>query len=1114
MKLRISGKNIILSSTLALALVLGGSIAFFTGNGSLTAEIETYANQLSAHDLELQRQLNDIQHGQDVNQANARGYTPLMNAAYNANLKAVDLLLIKGARLHHKAPDGQTALDLAACGEIRQLLQACLLAEGHPGEQEKEAMRRSLRAAHINPDDLTQALFDAVQSWGGNSLELTAKVLALGGNANAVNQGGKHILQVTHRDAGSVVLLLRQGARPNAALDNQGGCLPLLQNINKSNRTVQNLLTAGAQVKGSLALAKAAGKGNVRLTEQLLERGAEANGLAQNGKTVLEHAVQGLARPKTADEVAGIPQCVRLLLEHGARTEYQPENGKPRSPISPGGMSIMPECLRLLVDAGADVNALNSRGANYAQITAYKKATAENLKLLRHIIRAGGNLQHVDSMGETFLFYALPGICGLPVNDPVESIRQEALEVLAGYFDIIKKANPDPAARDRNGNTALHLAVIRRGTADDRVVKFLLNMGVDPAVRNKFGRTALEAMLRNPCGPRSKYVARLLTQKGPMPTDPGMQLVLAAMTDDTATIRQLLKTKFSNEVLATALGCVQNATAADLLLQAGAPQYHDNMAYMVHYGNPDVVRIFVEHQKQQALAAHWSSVRTAAMAKAFVEAGLFPESPADIANERVLAYLLTLPPFNTNATGITLTDTQDAMPMLPYMVAKGRPKMTRLLLEHGVALNGYMQAPMALVSDAAIAEMLIEHGSDLTWRAASGDTLLSLHKTRLRQLAKGYQESPSEDELEAFREHLAIVKLLETAGISDIHPRKEEIKKALQCGSEAETFKTEEFVTSKWSGPVRISEEALVMARATGNDDAANILSLGPDRIKFHWDRGGYGYAVRKADGKFHVTFDEDRYRDFKKAPTQVPHLVLDFTAEDGRSQPLYLHPDGQFAVRGDTGTAGQVKTFKRGSAGELRIAWEKGGETRFLLVNGAVRILNAETAKTVLRNDQPTIDYKEIQVVGDFWEDTVRISTEFMVAARTSHNRDSATVVQISDSRLTLNWDRWDSESFTRQEDGKYHKINREKEEGERIRKEMRDGNPLIRVKSFPFLAPGWEDTVLISFAHKVAMRESGSKETATVVDYNADQITLKWDTGKQQCFTRQPNGTYRAAE
>lgn len=52
--------------------------------------------------------------GQDVNAQNARGYTPLMGAAWNGHLDAVDLLVRHGAKLDLDDDDGRTALMWAA----------------------------------------------------------------------------------------------------------------------------------------------------------------------------------------------------------------------------------------------------------------------------------------------------------------------------------------------------------------------------------------------------------------------------------------------------------------------------------------------------------------------------------------------------------------------------------------------------------------------------------------------------------------------------------------------------------------------------------------------------------------------------------------------------------------------------------------------------------------------------------------------------------------------------------------------------------------------------------------------------------------------------------------
>lgn len=1113
MKLRLSRKQTLYGSALLLLLLGAGTVALIPGPDPMLEEIQQYASTETELEAALRLQLSEIRNGKNPNVADSHGYTPLMNAARAGKVEAIDYLLVKGARLHRVGPGSKTAAAMAENSDIRTLLEACALAERNPKEQEKEQMRRNLREANINPDNLTEALFDAINNWRGDSVVLTAQVLALGGNANAVNAEGRHILQQRHREPGSIILLLRQGSNPNAAVDSQGASHAVLNNIRRHPRAVQALLTAKASVKGANALAMVAGRGESKLVQQFLELGAAPNGVADNGKTVLEHAIQGLGNPSGDDATTGISACVKLLLSAGARTEYQEKGGKLRSPLSPGGMSILPECLRQLVDAGANVNALNSRGANYAHIAVYKEPTPENLELLEDIIDAGADLKKVDDKGETFLFYALPGLCSLPVTDPDEEIRENAIDLLEDYLDIVEDAEPDPAALDRNGNTALHLAVIRRGTADDRLVEFLLDMGVDPAVRNKFGRTALEAMLRNPCGPRSKYVARLLTQKGPMPTDPGLQLVLASMMDDTTAIRKLLTTKPSQEILAVALGCVQNATAADLLLKAGAPGYYENMAYMVRHGNPDVVRIFAEHKRLHDLAPHWGCVRTEAMARAFVEAGLTPGSPEDIANEKVLAYLLTLPDFSPNGVKINMRSWRLDDAMLPSMVKNGREKMTRLLLEHGVAINGYDISPLADASDVDIAEMLIEHGTDLTWRGPTGDTLLSHHKSKLKQLAQDFSESPTKAELEAFRAHHTIAEMLEDAGVSDVHPRREEIKKQLQRGADVESSRMVNFVTAGWSGPVRISEEAMVLARASGNTDTANIISMGPDRIKLKWDRWGYGYLERKPNGDYHEMLDEDRYRDLLKAPTKVPHYYIDFTDDNGKTVRLYLHPDMKFAVRGDSMAGGQVQQFQRGySNGFVKIKWLKGGDSHLITLNNKLTVLNAESAKQVLKEYRPVISYKEVPVVGKEWQDTLRIAPDFMVAARRTGARDTARVLVFNDQKLTLKWDRWGEETFAKQADGKYHKVDARQMEGERIRQLIRNGSHEVRVRKFRFTSRHWSDTVLVSFKHKVAVRTSGPRDAGTVVKYDKDSITIKWDRWKEDTFVRQPNGTYRS--
>lgn len=1100
MKVLLTQKQKIIAAAIGVAMLAGGIGSYVCWHDPILAEIETYGIEETELDRVLQEQMEAIRNGEDIDIRDAKGYTALMNAVKANSIEDIDYLLIKGASVTQMGPRRRTALDFAQDSNVASLLRGCEIVESKPDEEQKKEHRRKLRANWINPDDLTQALFRAVNY----SPEDVGRVLALGGNANAFNGQGEHIMSQT-LDPDILVMLLRYGAKPNEKLNKEGGSEAFAYNY-ITPRNLRNLLICNVATKGSSILAKAAGRGNHQLVKLLLEQGADPNGVAENGKTVLEYAVQGIGNRNPH----GTPVCVKLLLEAGAKTEFRQKDGKLRSPISPGGMSIQPECIRLLVDAGADVNALNTRGANYAQLTAYKEPSPENLELLQDIIDNGADLSHVDDKGETFLFYALPGLCSINVLAPDEEEREEAEELLEEMLDIVTDARPNPAALDRNGNTALHLAAIRRGPADDRIVRYLLKMGVDPSVRNKFGRTALEATLLNPCGPRSTQVAKILRDVSPMPQDVGQQLILATMSDDTATMRKLLEQGIDGDAKAAALGCVQNAGATDILLKAGARDSYDNMQYLARYGNPDIVRVFAENNRLHNLTAHWSCVRTEAMAKALIDAGAKIPSINELANDTVLRYLLTLDGVHSFTKPVNMESWREQEFPLPYLVEQDRPKMTRMLLARNVPVNGYPNAPLALVSNPELASLLMEKGADLTWRSANGDTLLSIHRSKLRQLASEYRDFPRKETLEKFRKHFKIAGMLEDAGVSDIHPRKEEIKKELLHPSYKTNYETVEFVTDGWSGPVRISAEAMVLARASGNSDTANILSLAPDYIRIKWDRWGYGFLKRGSDGKFHQAIDEERYQDFRKKPEQTPHNVLTYLDDDGQEARILIHPDFSFAINAKTKECGTITQYTRVYNACMKIKWESGREIQIINSNGAYRIMNGEAAKQMLRANRPTIGFKEVELISQGWSDKFRIANDYKVGVRVSRHMDSANIIRHDNKRLVLKWDKWSTEGFTKRPDGKFYSDKIPSPADEVNRELLRAGDPKIPHRVYTFVNPQWTDKMFISFKYKLAARSGGRKDCARVISFNKESITIKWDKFGEETYERRKDGKF----
>jgi hypothetical protein len=122
--------------------------------------------------------------------------------------------------------------------------------------------------------------------------------------------------------------------------------------------------------------------------------------------------------------------------------------------------------------------------------------------------------------------------------------------------------------------------------------------------------------------------------------------------------------------------------------------------------------------------------------------------------------------------------------------------------------------------------------------------------------------------------------------------------------------------------------------------------------------------------------------------------------------------------------------------------------------------------------------------------------------------------VLVFNDQKITLKWDKWGEESFVKQQDGKYHLYSAAQVEAERIRRLIREQDHSIRVKAFTFSASEWQDTVLISFKHKVAVRSGGAQDAATVVRYDKGSITLKWDRWAEETFVKQQDGTYRSTK
>ena len=121
---------------------------------------------------------------------------------------------------------------------------------------------------------------------------------------------------------------------------------------------------------------------------------------------------------------------------------------------------------RELLEQGADVNARDGEHGETALMLAVKFAGVEMVRLL---LEAGAEVDARDEWGRTALFYA-------PVSSEV--------------FGALLCAGANVHAGDAEGNTILMRKVTECASSAD--VEMLLQLGIDPCVKNEAGETALE----------------------------------------------------------------------------------------------------------------------------------------------------------------------------------------------------------------------------------------------------------------------------------------------------------------------------------------------------------------------------------------------------------------------------------------------------------------------------------------------------------------------------------------------------------------------------------------------------------------------------------------------
>ena len=307
----------------------------------------------------------------------------------------------------------------------------------------------------------------------------------------------------------TVAAALKAGADIKATDAKGHTALVLAAAQNPYPEVAELLMNAGishtaASADGTTPLMAAASSGTLEMVTVLLKAGADPKAKTRHNLTPLHKAA-----------ISGLdPDIIMALVKAGGDVNAPDVAGI--TPLLASVYNPNYVMLKALLLAGADVKAPVANEGSLLVFAAKKQAPAE---LVREILSSGVDLNAQDNQGKTALLYALQtgnrplveqlleaganaALGDKEGNSPLSWVMENKDTDLAFRFI---KAGADINTRDRQGNTLL-MNLARNGRADDnnsdtdkdrRAIFQLLNMGADPACKNKEEQTFITLAREN-----------------------------------------------------------------------------------------------------------------------------------------------------------------------------------------------------------------------------------------------------------------------------------------------------------------------------------------------------------------------------------------------------------------------------------------------------------------------------------------------------------------------------------------------------------------------------------------------------------------------------------------
>ncbi|XP_054629267.1 ankyrin-1a isoform X7 [Dunckerocampus dactyliophorus] len=565
----------------------------------------------------LDKALEHIKNGIDINTANQNGLNGLHLASKEGHVKMVLELLHNGIVLETTTKKGNTALHIAALAGQEQVVTELVNYGANVNAQSQKGFTPLYMAAQENHLEVVKFLLEngANQSVPTEDGFTPLAVALQQGHENIValliNYGtkGKVRLPALHiaarnDDTRTAAVLLQND--PNPDVLSKTGFTPLHIAAHYENLNVaQLLLNRGANVNftpknGITPLHIASRRGNVIMVRLLLDRGAQIDAKTKDELTPLHCAARN-----------GHVRIIEILLDNGAPIQAKTKNGL--SPIHMAAQGDHLDCVKQLLQYNADIDDITLDHLTPLHVAAHcghhrmakvllDKGAKPNSRALNgftplHIACKKNHMRVMDLL--------------LKHSASLEAVTESGLTPLhvasfMGHLNIVKillQKGASPSASNVKVETPLHMAS-RAGHFE--VAEFLLQNAAPVDAKAKDDQTPLHCAARM----GHKELVKLLLEHKAKPnsttTAGHTPLHIAAREGHVQTVRILLdmeaqqtkmtKKGFTPLHVASKYGKVD---VAELLLERGA---NPNAAgkngltplhVAVHHNNLDVVNLLV-----------------------------------------------------------------------------------------------------------------------------------------------------------------------------------------------------------------------------------------------------------------------------------------------------------------------------------------------------------------------------------------------------------------------------------------------------------------------------------------------------------------------------------------